>query len=411
MMKKLLAVSSIILTTLLTSCTGTDTSEATVTLTFWTTTAGEETAFFQQRINAFQLRYPNIKVMMSQRNFPFATNEFKTSILGDQNVDVFRADNSWIAEYADLGIVYPLDSLASEAELSGFVQSAVQATSYDGHVYGFPSVIEAPALLYNKKMLQEAGFSHPPATMDELLTIAKAVTGQGKYGIFVTEDSYFALPYLWAFGGGTVTDDREIRIASKESQQAFAFMRSLVTEGVTQPYPNYVDWYAKMLNDFKDGHVAMIINGPWELHNILKGKAFSDPANIGIAPVPKGPGGQGSPIGGHSLVINKYSRHPKESYELIRFLTSSETQILQSGIFKTIPTQSSAYEDAQLASDSLIQGFKAQLEVAKPLPKIPEASKLFRDFTPQVNGILTGRDTIPDAVHLLETAWQALLHK
>src|SRR3569832_1947720 len=122
-------------------------------------------------------------------------------------------------------------------------------------------------------MLKEAGFHHPPETLDVMLSMANAVTTVGQYGIFVTEDSYFALPYLWAFGSSMVTDKREIEIDTEQSQQALSFMRKLWVENVTQPYNDFQDWYGRMMNDFNEGRSDMIMNGPWAIHDLLKGKA------------------------------------------------------------------------------------------------------------------------------------------
>ncbi|MCZ8521030.1 MULTISPECIES: extracellular solute-binding protein [Paenibacillus] len=392
------------------SCSSPEGTAEPAALTFWTTTSPAETQFFQKRIEAFAKEHPNIQVKMEQRAFPFATNEFKTAVLGDQAVDIFRADNTWIPEYAELGIVYPLEKLSSEAAWSGYIPSALQSARYQGSLYGLPSVIEVPALLYNKRLLGEAGFTNPPATMDELLTMAKAMTGNGRYGLFLTEDSYFALPYLWAFGGGMVTDDRQIEIASADSQKAFEFMVKLRREGVTQPYADFSDWYGRMMKDFaEESRVAMIINGPWAMGDILKGRAFLHEDQLGIAAVPQGPKGQGSPVGGHSLVINRYTKYPKESLELIAYLTGTETQVLQSKEFKTLPTQSAAYVDERLALDPLVQGFKQQLDTAKARPMIPEGAKLFMDFTPNLNAMLLGKVSVPEGVRNIEASWENLL--
>ncbi|EFM09559.1 extracellular solute-binding protein family 1 [Paenibacillus curdlanolyticus YK9] len=410
-MKKLLAPTAIIAMLFLTTACGQSSSQQSsdIELTFWTTTSEDETAFFQKRIDQFETEHPHVSVTMKQLPFLNATNEFKNAILGDQSIDVFRADNTLIPEYADLDIVYPLDSIAPSKDLERFMPSAITATTYLGHVFGLPSVLEVPALLYNKQMLMEAGFQHPPETMDEMLHMAKAVSTVGHYGIFVTEDSYFALPYLWAFGGGMVTDKRGIEIASAQSQQALAFMRKLWVEDVTQPYNDFQDWYGRMMNDFNEGRSAMMINGPWAIHDLLQGRAFTDPQNLGIAPIPKGPGGQGSPLGGHSLVINKYTKYPEESYALIRFLTSPETQVLQSQTFRTLPTQAAAYEDTRLATDAIFKGFKAQLRVAKNRPMIPEGAKLYRDFTSNLNAILLGKQPVSDGTQKIEAAWKLIL--
>lgn len=407
-MKKILAAALLLIATVLSSCSSANSNEA-VTLTFWTTTTGAESEFFQQKIEAFQLDHPNIKVDLVEVPFSAASNQFKTAILGDQSIDIFRSDSSWISEFADLGILYPLTNLITDEELSGFMESAISTEMYKGELYGLPSVIDAPALLYNKRILKEVGYTSPPQSMDELLEIAKSVTKDNQYGIFVSNDGYYAMPYVWAFGGGTISDDRKIEITSEDTIKGLEFMLQLRQEGVSQPYKDFTNAYNMKMDDFKSGKSAMIINGPWAVADILTGSEFKDATNLGIAQIPKGPKGQGSPIGGHGLVISKYSNAPEEAYELIRYLTSAETQLQQSLELKTLPTQSKVYEDPALGSDSIIQGFKAQLDAARAKPLIPEAAQMFTDFTSNLTDILLERQTVEEGVTNIETAWKSLM--
>ncbi|MNB79550.1 putative ABC transporter-binding protein precursor [compost metagenome] len=394
---------------LLPSCSAGGNTGNPVELVFWTTTSESESLFFRQMITEFENTHPNIRVTLFKKAFSSASNEYKNAILGGQSIDVLRADNTWIPEYADLDIIMPLDRLAADRELSRFVPTALSAVTYQGQVYGLPSVMEVPALMYNKALLKEAGYDNPPQTMDELKTMAKALSGPDRYGLYVTEDSYFALPFVWAFGGDTVTADRKIEISSAASQMAFAFMRELRTEGASQPYAGFDGWYDTMMHDFGLGKAAMVINGPWAVADLLKTKEFADPGNLGVAPVPKGPAGQGSPIGGHSLVINRYSEHPKESYELISFLTSEEVQARQSLSLRTLPTRSDVYEDPRLASEYLLQSFKEPLSLARSQPMIPESSKLYRDFTKNLNAMLLGRESPCEGAQRIEAAWKSIL--
>lgn len=398
---------SALLSVLLASCG--KSAEEKVTITFWGTTEGKETEFFEKRIQSFEKEHPGIKVNMVHVPFGVSSNQYKTAILGDETVDAFRADNSWIPEYAELDILYPLNELATQEDLSTYVESALQSTKYKEKVYGLPSVIEAPALMYNKRLLKEAGYDNAPTTMDEMLEMAQAITDGNQYGIYLHDDSYFAMPYLWAFGGGTITDDRKIEIASPNSVKAFEFMRKLKEEGVTQPYPTFEDGYNVMMKDFKEGKTAMIINGPWAVADILSAPEFKQSDNLGIAPIPKGPGGQGSPVGGHSLVISKYSKHPKETYEFISYLTNAESETLQAKELKTLPTQSAAYQDESLKSDPIVQSFKAQLDAAKARPSIPEGAQMFGDFTPNLADILLGNQSAQEGAQRIQAAWKDML--
>lgn len=404
-----LLLSSLIMIILLTSCSKSTTEN--VSLTFWTTTAeGEQTEFIQKRVEAFQAEYPHIKVTFLPVDFGTASNLFKTALLSNENVDVFRSDNSWVPELANLGLLYPLDQLATEEQKAGYVASAIKSVEYQGKLYGLPSVLETPALLYNKRMLKEAGYSAPPATMDEMLQMAKILTTKNQYGIYLNNDSYFALPYLWAFGGGTISDDRKIELTSADSLNGLSFMVKLKQAGVTQNYPDFNDSYGRMMKDFTEGKSAMIINGPWAVLDILAGKEFKDKNNLGIAQIPAGPKGQGSPIGGHSFVVSKYSEHPKEAYELIKYLTSEETQLLQSQTLKTLSTQIKVYENQELVNDPITQGFKRQVDVAKARPLVPEGAQMFNDFTPNLTDILLGKQSVQEGVKKIENEWKLMLN-
>ncbi|QSF46125.1 extracellular solute-binding protein [Paenibacillus tianjinensis] len=382
-----------------------------VELTFWTTTdKGEQTDFLQQRIDAYNAEHPNVKVTLAPVDFSTASNQFKSALLSGEKVDIFRSDNSWIPEFADLGLLYPLDELASDKDRASYVTSALQSNEYQGSLYGLPSVLEAPALLYNKRILHEAGYSSPPATMDELLQIAKKVSSKDRYGVYLNNDAYYALPYLWAFGGSTITDDKKIELTSANSISALSFMLQLKQEGATQKYPDFSDSYSRMMQDFSEGKSAMIINGPWAVLEILEGSEFKDADNLGIAQIPAGPNGQGSPIGGHSFVVSNYSDYPEEAYEVIKYLTSEEIQLLQSERLRTLPTQTSVYQNQKLADDPIIQGFKDQVDVAKARPLIPEGSQMFNDFTPNLTDILLGKQSVQAGVQKIEQAWKLMLN-
>ncbi|AFH61485.1 extracellular solute-binding protein [Paenibacillus caseinilyticus] len=393
---------------LFSACSGAS-KEDSVSLTFLSTFEGKEAEFIKSRIAAFEQEHPNIKVTTLDVSFGAASNSFKTALLGDQPLDLMRADNSWVPEFADLNLLYPLDSFLTEEDKADFNPTALRSVQYKEHLYGLPSVMEAPALLYNKRILQEAGFSAPPESMDELYSMAKAMTAGGRYGIFVSDDSYFALPYLWAFGGETITDDRKVGIASGDSVQGLAFMQKLKADKVAQPNPDFKEAYNTMMGDFKEGRSAMILNGPWAVADLLTGAEFKDAGNLGITAIPKGPKGQGSPAGGHSMVVSKYSKHPKEAYELSRYLTSAETQLLQAKELKTLPARVSPYQDAALSGDAIVQGFKKQLDAAKARPLIPEGSQMFSDFTPNLGQILMGKLTAEEGAKNIETAWRDML--
>lgn len=420
MKKKVLGLSmtALLAMSALSGCSGSSGGEATskqsdgpVTLKFWNTMAPEETKVLQTIVDEFQKQNPNIKVDMQTVPFSDAQNKFKLAAQGGDAPDVLRSEIAWTPEFAALGLLLPIDDMISSADKSDYLDAPFNYNKYQGKTYGIPQVTDAPALLYNKRMFKEAGIDKAPATMDEFYEDAKKLTKNGKYGFYVSADSYFLQPFLYAFGGGTITDSKEILINKPESVEALKFMLKFKQDKLSQPNFDFPNQYKNMMTDFQEGKVAMIINGPWATADILKGKEFSDPKNFGIVPVPAGSKGQGSPVGGHNYVISKSTKHPKEAYKFIEFMNKTDNQVKLAKELRLLPTRKSAYDDPSLKSDEIFQGFKKQMDVAKNRPVIPEGGQIYKDFTPQVEAAVSGKISPEQALNNVAEAWKKLLNK
>lgn len=77
--------------------------------------------------------------------------------------------------------------------------------------------------------------------------------------------------------------------------KAFTVVKDLVDSGAAKT--DATDGWNNMQTAFKDGKVAMMINGPWAVADTFIGKEFTDKANLGIAPVAGRFGQPGRPAG------------------------------------------------------------------------------------------------------------------
>lgn len=385
-------------------------STAPVAIKFWTTMSESESKALLPIIEEFQKNNPAIKVDVELVPFSSALNQFKVAALSKDAPDVFRSEIAWTSELADLDLLLAIDQRISASDNSDFLEAPYNYNKFEGKTYGVPQVTDAPALLYNKRLLTEAGVN-VPTTMDEFLIAVKKLTKQGQYGFFINGDSYFLQPFIWAFGGGTITNQSEILINTPESLDGLEFFIKLKSAKVGQAAFDFQKQYQTMMDDFKEGKAAMIINGPWATSDILSGKEFKDPANLGIAPIPKGPKGQGSPVGGHNYVISKYSNHPDETYKFIEYINNTEVQVKLAKELRLLPTRKSAYDNEALKNDPIFQGFKAQMDVAKNRPVIPEGAQIFSDLTPNLELVLTDEITPEQMLDNVQEAWKKLLRQ
>lgn len=381
-----------------------------VTIKFWTTTNTDESKVLETIVADYEAKNQNVDIDLQTVPFSDARNKFKTAAQGGDAPDVFRCEIAWTPELAALGFLEPLDGKISEADKKDFLKAPYNYNVYDGKLWGVPHVTDAPALLYNKRLFAEAGVTEPK-TIDEMIAAAKKLTKDGQYGFYINTDSYFLQPFVWAYGGDTITNDKQVKIASPESIKGLEALLKFKEEKTVQANFDFANQYQNMMTDFKEGKVAMILNGPWAMGDLFGGKEFQDKNNLGIAPIPAGPAGQGSPVGGHNYVIGKGSKNVDESYKFIEFLNNTDNQVKLAKELKVLPTRQSAYDNAELKSDAVVQAFKAQLDVARNRPVIPEGGQMFDDWSPILQAAVKGDKSAEQSMKDVEAAWNKLLKK
>jgi arabinogalactan oligomer/maltooligosaccharide transport system substrate-binding protein len=215
---------------------------------------------------------------------------------------------------------------------------------------------------------------------------------------------------MWAFGGGLIdADDLEIHVADQGTLDAFAFVQSLRDSGAMDPAFDPANQYGNNMTAFKEGKAGIIFNGPWASSDILSGAAFADPANLGVAPIPAGPAGQGSPVGGHGYTIYAGSPYPEEALNLIRCLNTPENTVRMANELNVIPALRATYDSPDLLPNPILDGFLAQMEVATNRPVIPAGGGIYTDFDPAFAAVMLGEKTPEEAMAEVVTAWEALL--
>ena len=87
--------------------------------------------------------------------------------------DVVVGAHDWIGNLVQNGAIDPLQ--LTPDQLSGYGDVAVQATTYDGQLYGLPYGVEALALYRNLDVVPDA-----PATLDDAFAAGEAAQQAGK---------------------------------------------------------------------------------------------------------------------------------------------------------------------------------------------------------------------------------------
>jgi multiple sugar transport system substrate-binding protein len=123
-----------------------------------------------------------IKVNQTIVQYNQRLQKIQTAVQGGGDFDVVQMDTVWTARFAAAGWVADLTSRITNAIKQDVPAAALGAVTYNGQLYGLPLFNSAKHLFYNAKPLKEAGFDHPPATLDEFVAQAQGTTRQGQWG-------------------------------------------------------------------------------------------------------------------------------------------------------------------------------------------------------------------------------------
>ncbi|MFI0819086.1 extracellular solute-binding protein [Streptomyces sp. NPDC021098] len=381
------------------------------TVTYWDTSNEAEKGTYKQLALGFQKKYPDVKVNYVNVPFGEALAKFKNAAGsgGSGAPDVLRAEVAWTQDLANIGYLAKLDGTPALADQSDYLPKAAAGTKFKGATYGVPQVIDTLGLFYNKKMLKEAGVE-PPTSWTGLKAAAEKIKQKtGKTGLYLRgDDAYWYLPFLYGEGGDLLdTGAKKITVDDAPGVKAFAAARDLVASGAAET--DATDGWDTMQHAIKNGDVAMTLNGPWAIEDTLAGKAFKDPSNLGVVPVPAGSGGQGAPQGGHNLTVYAGSENLDASYTFAQYMSSAEVQAKTTEKLSLLPTRTSVYRNKTVAANPNVKFFKAAVDKAVERPWIPEGNSLFQAILVQLPNVLAGRTPPKEAATAVGDAYRKLL--
>ncbi|GFE17362.1 sugar ABC transporter substrate-binding protein [Streptomyces glebosus] len=380
------------------------------TVTFWDTSNDAEKATYRKLAEGFQQEHPKVHVKYVNVPFGDANAKFKNAAGGNSGApDVMRTEVAWVADFANLGYLAPLDGTPALDKTDDYLPQAVGSTKFKGKTYAAPQVIDTLGLFYNKKLLKDAGVE-VPKTFDELAKAAKKIKDRtGATALYLRgDDPYWFLPYLYGEGGDMVNArDKVVEIDDGAGVRAFKTIKGLVDSKAA--VTDATDGQENQLKALKDGTVAMAVDGPWDIEGARAGKAFKDKKNLGVAPVPGGSTAQGSPQGGWNLSVYAGSKNLQASYAFVKYMSSAKVQQQTNEKLSLLPTRKSVYEVPAVKSNEMVQLFKPAVDGAVQRPWIAEGNSLFEPVKVQMNKVLTGAASPEQAAKATGDAYRKLL--
>jgi trehalose/maltose transport system substrate-binding protein len=332
------------------------------------------------------------------------------------DVDIFMVDVIW------QGILAPhavdLKKYYKEDEIKTFFPTIIKNNTVGGKLVSIPWFTDAGLLYYRTDLLEKYGYKEPPKTWEELTEMAKKIQDgerkagkpdfqgfvfQGKASESVTCN---AIEWIYSYGGGTIVEpDKKVTINNPKAIKALEVAKSWV--GTISPLGVTTYGEEDARNIWQAGNAAFMRNWPYayalgqDPKSVISGK-------FDISVLPKGgtDGKNAACLGGWQLMISAYSKVPDAAADLVRYLTSPEEQKKHSIALSQLPTLPALYSDADvLAKAPFFKNILPVLENAVARPSTvtgADYNQLSTSFFQNVNKVLSGGSTAPDAVVAVE---------
>ncbi|WP_067929520.1 ABC transporter substrate-binding protein [Alicyclobacillus shizuokensis] len=397
----MIAGASVLLAGLVTGCGNSDSSKNSgdsngkVKISFLTLWPAPQVAMFKKDINTYEKSHPNVSIEVRTVPFGNLLSTITTDSLSSDGPTIFDIYDLWIPQLAKDGILAPAPREYSSDIESNYASNIVASTKYGSAIYGYPNEVDDYALNYNKALFKAAGIQTPPKTWSELIADAKKLTKtnssgqiiQQGFGTITSWNSGVVHPWLamvLSDGGRLVNSRHQPQLTSKAAEAVTQLYQDMVKKyKVTNPSMSTANasTTGPYLDNFANGKTGMIIMANW-WESALKSSMGANFKNVGVAPIPVGPDGDGSHTVYYSWLtaVNNHATPAQQqaAWAFLKWVNSPESgkngssaigDILSSEGIMPSRTSDIAAHKSQL-DEPFMKAYVDALKTAEPFPVV-----------------------------------------
>ncbi|WP_404454717.1 ABC transporter substrate-binding protein [Virgibacillus necropolis] len=363
-------------------------------------------------IEAFEKKFPNINV--KYREMPADSgqthDQYVTAFSAQSSeIDVFNADVIWPAEFGQADYALELDRFIERdnIDMDAYFPGTVASGKYNGKQWAMPNYTDAGVLYYRSDIVEE-----PPETWDELIEMAAKYQGEKgtEFGYIMQAAQYEglicnAIEYIASYGGQIIDENNNVLADSPETVKAIKKMKEVVnSDFVPDNILNFKE--VETETAYIEGNSVFARNWPYMQASAADEERSKIIGNSKITTLPSGSEGSSSSLGGWMAMINRYSEHPEEAWEFVKFLTGPEGQKITAIHGGRAPTLKALYDDPEVKEASALFAnpeFKKVLENAVSRPVTPIYQEISDIMQIELSRALTGEQTPEEAAKNMQT--------
>jgi multiple sugar transport system substrate-binding protein len=338
-----------------------------------------------------------IKVNVEVVDWGVQLDRIRNAAVSGEGPDITQAGTTQVPFFAALGGFEDLSKRVQDIGGSGAYADGVwkttQVVGQDGD-WAIPWFTEARSVYYRKDILQKAGVDPATAFKDwdsfraTLQAIKDKVPGIQPFGTpgkKAFDLVHHVMPFVWDAGGAELSDDNsKSTINSPQAVTGVEFFANLVKDGLADKSQLERDG-TQVENQFKGGKIAVWIGGPWVLPTAKRSDDTNwVPAarkNVALAPMPAGPQGDYTFVGGSDLMMFKSSQHKNEAWEVMKYLSQDQVQTNYAKLLGMFPARvepQKTYGEDNGANYSAVYQAIQQGRTYSPIPQWAEIENAYK---------------------------------
>lgn len=338
---------------------------------------------------------------------PLMDRLFREASLPETEFSVgYMVDNRPTSDIARL--FEPLDGWQEKDPIADFADLApglIKGMTIDGKLIGIPVRTATQALFYNEDLLEQAGFTAPPATLEELVAQAQKISADKiATGMVLASDlAVFPVMFARAFGGDFLTQDFRLLPDPAAMEQALTVLAGMFADGslprsyATTKNDDQVTWMQQGRAAFTVLPFARAaqLNNPEQSKFPGRIKAVGFPvtgALVGKTPM-------AAVVEAWAMVIPANARDKDLAWSYIRQVSSPETT-LGMALNGNGAARVSTFSDPRLIEKNPLAAIEAEAlaNARGAFPPFPEAARAQALFLEEVQLAVMGRKTPAEAV-------------
>ena len=373
-------------------------------------------------LSAFYASEAGKHIEIERISMPFAAVHDKVVALhlAGQSPDLLNMSPNWVVEFAERGILEPLNSYLDKAG-KDWVANLIQGpmVPWKGKVYEIPLTGMPYVQFYNEKMLTDAGLSGPPKTWADVEAMGPKLTNPAKnnycYASGMAAKSPYNGPITEIFPliyqcNDTVMKNDKANLNSPAGIRALKFYLKLVNDLKIYAPGVLTNIQADKVEAFGAEQTALLCS---PVSHVIVIEQRNPKLKFGLAPLPVG-ATFGSYMSGWNTCLAKDGKNKEAAWQFASWLSGPEGSARISLAAKHLPANTKAEVGELLKADprlkipvDILRKGRVFLETAA-MPNVVEMSRIFVE---QIHEAVNKRKTPEQALEFANAEWNKVLAK